>query len=221
MKARHFIALGILGIAICGAADARSIVYDSGQWDPSASFPGSISSTGGTLNVDGFSLAVAPGGTFAVATFPAVPFITGVNNSFPPSTAYEFNWGTDASNSDSSSNGISEQVIVDVTSSTAFSVDFNYASSSCSMENATFSVGGTTYSASNPCSANQKGSNNEFNVMNGKVSGLPSSDWKSSTTSISAPEMDPNSAFSALALLLGGLAVLLGRRTSPQAASQA
>jgi len=220
MKARLFIVPGILGIAICGAANARSIVYDSGQWDSSAVFPGSISSTGGTLNVDGYSLAVAPGGTFAVSTPPAVPFITGVNNSFPPTIAYEFNWGTDASNSDSSANGIAEQVVVDVTSPTAFTVDFNYANTSCSKETGSFSFGSATYSAADPCAANQKASGNEFSVVNGKILALPSG-WNPSTVTVSAPELDPNSAFSALALLLGGIAVLLGRRPLPLVANQA
>jgi hypothetical protein len=218
MKARLLIVPAIFGIAICGAADARSIVYDSGQWDSSALFPGSISSTGGTLNVDGYSLAVAPGGTFAVSTPPAVPFITGVNNSFPPAIAYEFNWGTDASNSDSSANGIAEQVVVDVTSPTAFTVDFNYANTSCSKETGTFSFGGTTYSAADPCSANQKASGNGFSVVNGKILALPSG-WNPGTK-VAAPELDPNSAFSGLALLLGGIAVVRGRRPSPLVAIQ-
>jgi hypothetical protein len=220
MKARHFIAPGILGIAICGAAGARSIVYDSGQWDSSATFPGSITGSSGTLTVDGTFLALMPGGTFTVATPPAVPFVTGVNNSFPPASAYEFNWGTDATNSDSSSNGILEQVIVNVTSPTAFTVEFNYASTGCSKETASLSFGGTTYSAADPCSANLKPTGNEFSVVNGIVSGSLPSGW-SSSAAVSAPEIDSSSALSGLALLFGSLAVARGRRASPQTANHA
>jgi hypothetical protein len=220
MKARLLIVSGILAIAICGAVEARSISYDSGQWntDPNLVFPGTISSTGGTLNVDGSSRAFAPGGTSTVSTPPAVPFASGINMFSPE---YEFNWGTDATTTATNSNGILEQVIVtlisDTASNKAFTVDFNYLNASCSKETGTFSIGGATYSATDPCAANQKASLNEFSVSNGKV--IAPAGWKPTTTT--APEMDPNSAFSALTLLLGSLAVMLSKRTSQQAGNQA
>ncbi len=220
MKARDFIASGILGIALCGAANARSIVYDSGQWDGTAAFPGSITGSSGTLTVDGTFLSLMPGGTFAVGNF-----TTAVNNFFavaptPYPTAYEFNWGPDPTNSVATSNGILEQVLVNVTSATAFTVDFNYASGACSKETASLSFGGTTYSAADPCSANLKPTANEFSIVNGTVSGSLPSGW-SSSSAVSAPEMDSTSALSGLALLFGILAVARGRRAPPQTASQA
>jgi hypothetical protein len=218
---------------------ARSIQYDAGQWDTFANgdpnppqFPGTISNTGGTLDIDNFQL------TFGVN--PGVPAgdtlgtSTGILDSFffqGNPTEYEFNWGSQigVSGGNYSSDGISEQVIVTQTS-TGFDVAFNFdqpsgdASSGvdvgCGSETDSLSIAGisgggtTTYTAkgacgfSNPQSPNYNSLSYDFSVSNGIVA-FAAPGWTSSTSgTTAAPEIDPASAFSGLSLLLGGFAVM-------------
>jgi hypothetical protein len=209
MKARLLIVPGILGIAICGAANARSIVYDAAQYDLTP-----FSGTSSSLVVDGSAITFAPGtSTTSAAGGPIDPaYVT------PPNT-WEYNWGSTPILNNANKDNILEQVFVTSTSATSFTVDFNYLSSNCANETGTFSVGGTTWSSKNPCvNAGSSSTSNEFTVNNGKV--VAAAGWNPGTK-VAAPELDPNSAFSGLALLLGGIAVVLGRRPSSLVANRA
>ena len=106
-------------------------------------------------------------------------------------------------------------------------VEFNYASSLAGVSGvASFLMGGVTYTSTGTLLPT--GTLNDFLFdQNGKLlgalgldasfnpmftAGIPTG-WTSSGGTASAPEIDPASAVAALTLLLGGLAVLRGRRT--------
>lgn len=209
MNARIFIGIGTLGIAVCSAAGARSISTDG--WSTIGS------GNGATVTVDSSNPLPAEGAlppgvvslVFSPGTAPDNYTISSLNGS-----GDMYVWGN------------SEQVIVN-SGASGFTIDFNYGgASSCPSETAMLSVNGATYSAANPCARGTEmkgiGANsgnpydyfqNEF-VFGLNKSGnlqLDGSGWGP----VAAPEIDPNSAFSGLTLLLGGVAVIVGRRRSP------
>jgi hypothetical protein len=201
MKISTLITISVCAIVGSGVASAKSIVYDSGQWSSPAVPPGTVNSSTGTLPIDGDTLIFMPGSTtFSTAT--GINMFTG---------AYQFNWGSDPSASDPP--GISEQVIVSPLSPTSFSVDFNYANTSCASETASFKLNSQpAYTASNPCLANTYSTANEFVITGEKVTSEPMG-WTGGPIS-SVPE--PASAF---LLLAGWAAIVLGRRRSADRAS--
>jgi hypothetical protein len=122
----------------------------------------------------------------------------------------------------------SEQVIYVETSANSFTLDFNYADDAgCSGETASLQVNSLVFGASSPCTKGTEvtgistESKSPYDYLNshfsfditsaGKVQLVGSSPWAGT---VSAPEIDPNSAAAGLALLFGGLAVLRGRRVS-------
>jgi hypothetical protein len=199
-----------LAIAMCGSVEARSISYDAGQYTLTP-----FSGTFNSLVVGASTITFAPGtsdpsaagGPIQPAYLPSTP---------PPLNEWEYNWGSMPTLNNVNRDNILQQVFVTEVSTTSFTVDFNYLNSSaCANETGTFSVGGMTWSSKNPC---MNAGTNEFTVNNGKVTAA--ANWTPGTT-VTAPELDPNSAFSGLALLFGGLAVVRGRRTPLLAANQA
>jgi hypothetical protein len=231
MKSIGFFLTGILGsMALIGAAGARSISSDTPNFQLTST-TGSTSSA--TLDITGYTLTFAPGTSATNSAYGALvpgislPYSTAVNN-YNASNAFMYNWGPNPTVYNASPPSITEQVDVyqlvngqslpvlgsssTFTTNNAIEVDFNYASTSgCSGQTASLKVGTSSFSVKNPCGAGDNAFFFNTNA-NGQVvlEGTPSG-WAS--TAHSTPEMDPNSAVTGLTLLLGGLAVLVGRRT--------
>jgi hypothetical protein len=104
----------------------------------------------------------------------------------------------------------------------AYEVDFNYAPGFTG-SGASFTLDGVTYTSATLSLISGNANDFIFNA-NGSLFGSVSNDgtsiavgalptnWKSSSGTVSAPEIDASSAVTALTLLLGGLAVLRGGR---------
>jgi hypothetical protein len=203
MKAT-LIGSGLLVMAVCGAASARGISYDGGQFDTQGTVNGATASL--LLN-NNLTAVFGPGTTTAASadswTNPNSNFVVpaGVVN------VWEYNWGTNVSNDP---NGdpidIMERVTVELLTTGQYDFNFGYESTNCSGETASFSLGTAKFSESNPC-ANP----GALVVTNGVVTSVTNF---SSVPKVSAPEIDPNSAVAALTILLGGLAIVRGARKS-------
>lgn len=235
MKIGSYITSVVIGALIYGAAGARTIEYDAGQW---SSLPdgiaSSVSNSSAALSIDGdeLSFSVSPGVTSDDTLQSVIGFNSGLagTTDLPANLAsassvvgYEFNWGS-APGPAQSPGGISEQVIVYVASPTLFDVSINYADPSvdvgCGNENAVFSMSptgggaGTSYSAHGACSVSTNANLFEFSG-NQLINATPGTNsiagWSASATSVSAPEIDAKSAIAGLTLLLGVIAVMRGR----------
>jgi hypothetical protein len=230
-RSRAFITF-LLGLALCGTAAARRGINTDGWSSVINPTTNTFSWGGNGVSLDsstplpdgdggmlpsGVSMSFAPGntlGSYGVATVGA---------------GYDmFNWfgGPPASDGEAATQ---EQVLLVVTSSNSFTVDFSYADAGCSGETASLQVNSLAFSVANPCSFGKLmtgctsggtlpsdqcqylDSKFTFDVVNGKVQLVGSSPWAGTA---SAPEMDPSSAFAGLSMLLGGAACLTGRRRS-------
>jgi hypothetical protein len=229
MKALLFFGAGIAAAMLSTTAFARSIQYDSGQWDSSATFPGSISNGTADLNVDGITLQLSPGDASSLGSAMGVndsgtitSYWSGVSG-ISSTVAYEFNWGSNPTST--TGTGIQDQIIVyQFANDLPLEVDFNYAGTSCPSTVATLSIVQDTagnLTSTNPCSntdatANVVRLSISLNSAGG-VGGLGENsfgNWTtpSSGTPVSAPELDPSSAAGGLTMVLGSLAVIAGRR---------
>jgi hypothetical protein len=217
MNARIFVGIGTLGIAMCSAAGARSISTDG--WTEISS------GTGNTVTINS-SAPLPAEGTLPPGVISLVfsPGTTTVNTY----SILSQNLSGDMYLWSNSSNSTNEQVIVQPTGN-GFTMDFNYDATGCAGETANLSVNGTSYSARSPCAAGAivselcnagsftcvfNDSHFAFDTnANGKLQleGASPAGW----SAVAAPEIDPNSAFSGLTLLMGGIAVIVGRRRRP------
>jgi hypothetical protein len=254
MKFGSYITSVAIGVLLCSGAGARTIQYDSGQWTTfngpgtaaslTTDCPVCLITTGTTasstssgiasISVDGYNLnfSLAPGSS-AGPVETAVGYNDG--SQLPPlgipsnlptanTVAYEFNWGSGATDSDSLDNGISEQVEIFIASPTSFDVSINYNDPSvdvgCGSENAVFSISpagggaGTSYSAHGACSVSTNDNVFEFSA-NQLINAAPGTSsiagWTASGTVASAPEIDGKSGISGLTLLLGVIVVMRSR----------
>jgi len=205
-----------------------------------------FSGTGQSTTIDGLLLSFSPGTSLTTGAmfFPNngttadYCLDTGCTTAINQGTGAMFNWGPQPASQLIGPAGITEQVIVysladgqslpvlgsssqTFTTSGAFEVDFNYAATSatgCAGETASISVGSQKYTSVNPCVAVDNAF--FFNDAGGKLAleGTPSG-WAAAGGVVSAPEIDTHSAIAGLSLLLGGLAVLLGRRRVTKSAA--
>jgi hypothetical protein len=230
MKALLFFGAAVATAMLSTTAFARSIQYDSGQWDSSAPFPGSNSNGTADLDIDGITLQLSPGNASSLGSAMGVndsgtttSYWSGVSN-ISSSVAYEFNWGSDPTSTTGS--GIQDQIIVYqfANPDLPLEVDFNYAGASCPSTVATLSIVQDSIgnlSSTNPC-ANTGSTANVVRLsisLNsaGGLGGLGESAFGNWTTPssgppVSAPELDPSSAAGGITMVLGSLAVIAGRR---------
>ncbi len=212
----------MVGLALCGTAAARRGINTDGWSVIGNGTTSSISENSSSPLPDGASL---PGGislSFAPGTSLASYVVE--SNGTP---GYDmFNWvgGPTAADGGYSTQ---EQVLLEVQSPNQFTLDFNYADVGCAGETATLKVNSLSFSAANPCklgtevSGTSVFSGNPYDYFdshftfdvtaNGSVQLVGASPWAGT---VSAPEIDPNSAIAGLTLLLGGVASLTGRRRS-------
>jgi hypothetical protein len=203
----------ILVFIACGTANARSIVYDEGQWTQD---PGSTNNLPAVIStgIDGVLFNIGAGVlTDPTATTSGSYFITnssGLPGEFPQPVLFarQFNWGTDANNP-GNQNGITDQVYVDEFTPNSFAILFAYSASCKNTQSAGVFIEGVIYEQSNPCTGG------EIDVKNGVVTATGWLNSGGGGTTVSAPEIDPNSASTGLSLLIGGLAVIVGRRKLP------
>jgi hypothetical protein len=230
MKVSLFFGLGIATIVLSSTAVARGIQYDSGQWDTTATFPGSISNGTAVLDIaPDVTLQMSPGDTSALN------FATGVNDSgalgsyyssisnIASTVAYEFNWGSNPTST--SNSGIQDQIIVyEFANDSPIEVDFNYSGTSCASAAATLSIlqlSDSNASSTNPC-ANTGATANVVRLSislnnDGGIGGLGESvfgNWMYASTgpTVSAPEIDLGSASAGLTAMLCSVAIIAGRR---------
>jgi hypothetical protein len=241
----------LTAMAMSGTVLARAISVDSGDYgnfDSSQPQNGGtlFSSTGQTYSVDGLLLSFSPGTAMVTGAMfspnegTTADYCLDTGCSTAITNGAMFNWGPQPGSQVAGPTGLVEQVIVynladgqslplvgapnqSFTTSGAFEVDFNYAAttaSGCSGETAMINVGGQKYMSTNPCVAVDNAF--FFNDSGGKLTleGTPSG-WTAVGGTVSAPEIDANSAVAGLSLMFGGLAVLLGRRRSPRVGNSA
>jgi hypothetical protein len=218
MKIPSLIGMTILGATAFTSANSRSIVYDdwthqdgTGSGNSITLNPSQILPDGKLSLPDGItSLILTPGSSASTYSI-----IDNGNLPWGP-TGDMFVWTSANPN-----NQPADEQIEVVPTSSKLTIDFNYDAVMCGGEVGTLRLNNTTYRASSPCSAgidvgaNQIGitsynsSEFVFDVSKGKVQleGLPTG-W----TAVSAPELDGNTAATGITLLLGSIAVVLGRR---------
>jgi len=242
MKAPYLLSAGIMGVALSATAGARSISYDEADWTFSATSSSGITSLTGPQNeslaiaANGGLLLDDVGFLFSVTPLAGQKFAEAYDQNYQPEgallpgldtsdnvNAYKFDWGTDPTQNAGSTpplNGISEQVVIyrSIASPGEFEVDFNFAASSCASSTPTALIFGTPYvgskgpplqafASTNPCASDSSflfGPSGPSVVPSGWISGNP----------VSAPEIDLTFAAGSVTLLLGGLAVIAGRRRS-------
>lgn len=210
---------GIIAATLaCSAANARGILIDNWTPTPAGNFTDSTSAT-----VD-FTNAALFGGTLAgisALSFSPGTLTPGFTIATIESNQIEYAFG--------GSVGMpSEQVIIVPIGASAgsvpsFDLSFGYdfdggvtgTPSGGTGETASLSINGVTYTANNP--ANLSETNGVFHIVGGAIENMSAilTGWTSSAAgggggggTVSAPEIDPASAGSALTLLAGGLIVL-------------
>jgi hypothetical protein len=221
MKSIELLLFGtVASIVLCGNSIARGIVVDN--WQQVGSGPGTSVSVNPTSLPAGSPLGSITALSFAPGTGVPGYSIATLNNL----TEYAFGGSVAVPN---------EQTIIDpvpVTSGTTstFSVQFNYADTfGGPAETASLTVNDTTYTAKNPGALSD--TTGVLTFVNGVLQGAANyvGSWTETTSGgggnpgggMSAPEIDPASAISALTLLAGGLAILRGgkRRREVEQAS--
>jgi hypothetical protein len=224
MKSIDVLLLGALSSAVlCGGANARGILVDAWQQVGSAG-------SGTSVSVNPASLPVGP----PLAGITTLSFAPGTNlpgylvATLGSLTEYAF--GAKPPGADPFVDQMNEQVVVDPLSASKFSVAFNYADTfGGPAETASLTVNDTTYTAKNPGALSD--TTGVLTFVNGVLQGAANyvGSWTETTSGgggnpgggMSAPEIDPASAISALTLLAGGLAILRGgkRRREVEQAS--
>jgi hypothetical protein len=217
-----------LGMIVCGAAHARTISYDCGQYNsyksvdpegtkgPTVSFTPGVDTSDTTVTGDGTidngaacegynaAGAIAPGG--ALATNPVGK-----------------QWMEQGNFYNSTNNGLQANWEVVVTTPTSsnpnsnFTVEFLYntpmisqTDAGCKSETATLNLStGASYSLKDAC-----GGSGDYLFTFTRQGQLVGSNPFSGTTTTSAPEIDSKSAATCLTVLLGLIAVMQGRRKS-------
>jgi hypothetical protein len=227
MKFLNSTGLIVLGMILCGAAHARTISYDCGQYnsyksvDPEGSKGLTVSFAPG---VDTSDTTVTGDGTIDNGAACEGYSATGA---IGPGGALVSNpvgkqWMEQGNFYNSTNNGLQANWEVVVTKPTAsnpnsdFTVEFLYntpmisqTDSGCKSETATLKLSsGASYSLKDAC-----GGSGDYLFTFTKQGQLVGSNPFAGTTT-AAPEMDSKSAIAGVTLLLGLIAVLRGRRRS-------
>jgi len=225
MKSIRF-AVSAVALSFCVTAGARTIVYDS--WTPLGTFSGITAVLDPSLLPYGAlpsavtSLVLDPGASVSQYT------VYGNVNMMNAAKGDMFVWNATGAvqqpNNQLQPND--QQFILNLSTATSFQLTFNDDAESCAGDTASFTLNGLTYQTANPCRGGEPiGMDHclivhctgytesvfNFAVVSGKVeleSALPRS-W---TVAASAPEIDPDSASSALSLLLASVVILVGSR---------
>jgi hypothetical protein len=194
----------VLGMIICGAAHARTLQYDCGQYDTSLS--------DAPLAPDGFALSIVAGADSTAGG------CSGFNGAGDPTVNTPGNqWmlqGGVVNPPTGSPFDPGWEVLVTEPTTSAFTVEFLYDSTTaaldpaCLTETATLTLLTGSYSYKGACG----GSGDYTFTFNAKTGQLEGSAWQGVVAS--APEIDPRSAISGLTLLFGFIAVMRGRRKS-------
>jgi uncharacterized protein YbdZ (MbtH family) len=206
-----------LSLMVCMTASARSVSFD--DW---THYVGAYSGTTATITPATLPYGILPSAVTSLELDPGAgaagyQVVTNANlpkKYFAPGDAYTW-FGTDAPGTDPDD----QQFRVLTNTRKDFSLVFNDDSLSCAGQTASFTLNGTTYKSSSPCTAGMlvgttdptcltcTGYNTsafEFDVKNGKLQldGALPTGWSVAA----APELDARSGAS------GSLLVLLGRR---------
>jgi len=229
----------LIAMVTIGTAAARGV--ETNSFNPYPQYSGTTKGTSVTLNGSGvlpfytssdqLELASILGGlSFATGTS-----VKSFSVSFDGSNETDFSWESATQ---------TQEVVIGVqdanssNQATDITIAFGDTATSCPTETASLTIGGTKYSARNPCAlsaglmAHPDQSNPygpldtgalEFTIGSHGAT-LQHASWyldaNGSTpaawtaTRVAAPEIDPGSAVTALVLLLGGLAVARGRDTN-------
>jgi len=195
---------------VCGVSHARSIAYDCGQYDLSPTVDSNDPSvTSFSYSVDGVTLTVSPGADN--------PETTGGASCYGVDSAGQ--WMTQGGFYSNPFLVADWQVLVTNTSPSQFTVEFLYDSNiltstspgydpGCAGETASLGLStGGSYSYKGACA----GSGDYLFTFNSNGQLVGSSPFPTSSTA-SAPEIDPASAASGLTLLFGLITVMRGRR---------
>jgi hypothetical protein len=229
MKLENFFLPGLLSsLVICGSASSHNISGDG--WN------GLLSSTGSYFWGTGTSISVNPQALpegISLAGITSLSFSPGTGASNPATGSYEINTRVNNNNPfyetadewewSGAQNVDAQAVDLIATSLTGASMlkdapvltvsvgyaDAGFGCTSIVGEIASVSVNGVTYTAKNPCSL--ASGSGDLTFIDGVLKPGTGIGWTESTSSVSAPEIDPRSAVAGLGILLGGLMVLRGR----------
>jgi hypothetical protein len=215
MKTKTLLSAGILATAVlCSGANATQRGITVNEW---TAISGESGATTAAVSVTPTDLSLLPVNSvpgISIVVTPGVPsgpvFIGSTSFGLPGQQAVEYAWGGSGNGSD----GTFAQVLLTPSSPTSFGLALGYGPG-FTPSAASVDIDNTIYVPANGVSPGDTSSSFVFNLVKGAWD-VVAANWtaESDTTgggATAAPEIDPASAVSALTLLAGMLALIIGK----------